>query len=597
MTLRYVNTFAALLLTSMVFGQVEFGAYTEGGLMITNRIKDQSLPVLIDYDENFDDLNYFVTDWEVSDSYGYGAFMQANIPSVKMTFGMRFGMNSALIRYKGYNDYTQEFYEDTYGDFNSYNTAQGGNATQGEYTDYIDSKRPQHQNSFGILTRRTESIINIFIGKRFNTYKSWRPYILGAFNMPIADTDVLRADLGETNRITTPSFATDFTIRSLFTFGATGGIEWRNWKLYGNITVPLTKERLRSDTDEDGNRTTSLPYSYWAQLNIGLAARINGPTRKPPNDRFIKPRDEDELLGKPATASISSNTQHRQSKFWEFGIGASLMNSSLDSDKGASFLSMKTTRETVGSTTRDRVKVEQTEFNSAPDAKGLYAFGVFNAFRFKRVRLQTDLFYRPLNIHAQSDESRLTMVEYTPGNFSPEAGSDDFSNGTEFLLKYHELGIRSRLSLSINSSKQKYTFDVYIGYDLNFLKLRDQYYRDGKTNALDMYEDLHQILMGNETPENMADLYVNFDSDQIPFFLEETFNDPAVAYTPIAESEFIQRNTLLKSTAVTFGMQWRHRRLTANLGLGVYLGGWEGRTFLENGTCSQLSLYLMLFGY
>ena len=63
MTLRYVNILAALLLTGMSFGQgMEFGAFAEGGLMITNRIKDQSLPLLIDYDENFDDLNYFATD-------------------------------------------------------------------------------------------------------------------------------------------------------------------------------------------------------------------------------------------------------------------------------------------------------------------------------------------------------------------------------------------------------------------------------------------------------------------------------------------------------------------------------------------------------
>jgi hypothetical protein len=147
--------------------------------------------------------------------------------------------------------------------------------------------------------------------------------------------------------------------------------------------------------------------------------------------------------------------------------------------------------------------------------------------------------------------------------------------------------------------KQQKLWDLYIGYDLNFLKLRDQFYRDGNTNALEMHEDLHQILMGNETPENMADLYVNFDRDQIPFSLEETFNDPGVAYTPIAESEFIQQNPLLKHTAITFGVQYTYRRLTANLGGGAYLGSLKGRTFFvkDQGFFMQLSLYLMLFGY
>jgi len=601
MTLRYVNILAALLLTGMSFGQgMEFGAFAEGGLMITNRIKDQSLPLLIDYDENLDDLNYFATDREVSDSYGYGAFMQANIPSLKVTFGMRVSMSSALIRYKGYNDYTQEFYEDTYGDFNSYNVAQGGNATQGEYADYIDSKRTQHQNSFNILTRRNDYAMGLFVGKRFNTYKSWRPYIFGTLSQLIGGTDVLKADLGETNRITTPTFNTDFMIRQRLSLGATGGIEWRNWKFYGNITVPLRNERLNFDTDDDGNRTTSLPYSYWARFNIGLATRINGSTNKPSS---YYQNGVGQITNPDRT--VFSDLQHRQAKFWEFGIGATLMPLTfvgVDFDKGAAFLSMKTTQDTIIPTIigadpiiRDRVKMEQAEFLFTPDAKGLYAFGVFNAFRFRKFRLQTDLFYRPLNIHAQSDESRLTMVEYTPGNFSPEAGSRDFSNSTEFLLKYHEMSIRSRLSLPIYMYKQKFC-DVYVGYDLNFLKLRDQFYRDGNTNTLEMYEGLHQILMGNETPENMADLYVNFDRDQIPQ-LEESFYDPAVAYTPISESEFIQKNTLLKNSAVTLGMQWTLRRLTANLGGGAYLGSWQGRTFFEKGGFMQLSLYLMVFGY
>jgi hypothetical protein len=611
MTLRYVNTFAALLLTSMVFGQFELGAYMEGGLTITNRIKDQSLPLLVSKDENFDDLNYFATDWEVSDSYGWGAFFQAELPN-GLNIGERFGMNSTLIRYKGYNDYNQEFYEDIYGDFNSYNTAQGGNATQEGYAAYIDSKRPQHQNSFDILTRRKMTTLSLFVGKSFNTYKSWRPYILGSVggSIDLGGAEVLRADLGETNVVTKPSFDYDFDGNMMnVLISATGGVEWRNWKLYGNITIPLKKERKQHDIDY--GKATSFPYSYWARFNIGLATRFNGPTYKPPHDRFIQPQDEGELLGKPVLGWTSSTMQHRQSKFWEFGIGASLMPITfvgIDFDKGAAFLSMKTTQDTIipsiigaDPIIRDRVKMEQAEFLFRPDAKGAYAFGIYNAFRFKKFRLQTDLFYRPLDIHFSSDERSQEFVEYSPGNFSPEADSWIQSGDRKLLLKYHELSIRSRLVWSIHINKQQKLFDVYIGYDLNFLKLRDQFYRDGNTNALDMYEDLHQILMGNETPENMADMYVNFDRDQIPFSLEETFNDPGVAFTPIAESEFIQQNTLLMGNGVAFGLGYTYRKFTANLGATMKLTSenrrLKGRTFLEDFGYLQLSMYLMLFGY
>lgn len=584
MILKLSNLLVFILIPLFASSQLELGIFSETGGSLFNKKKNNDLPLLITYDDNANDVAFYPTKWNVINQVGIGAYMNIRVPQFKFYFGMNIHYKVMDLEFKGYSDYTNDFYIEKYGTYDQFNTAHGGNVSLERYDEFIDSVHFTNQYPFKIIANRSEfSMFEFNFGYKFNTYKTWRPYVqVSPF---LIMTDIQRVSYAETKHPgfdVLPDFKYNIIMGSqLFGLRNTIGTEWRNLKFYGTLSFPINKEKL---FDPEG---VSLPYTWYLQYDFGIALRFA--------TNFLKksaPASGGKVVAKTTkNYTLTSRRAHR----FDFGIVSSLLLGGPDINaNGFTLFSMDTVREVFPNYSRNRVHLYVTNF-SGVEALGNAGFGVYFGVIHKFISLQLEALYRPVHFIVETSDYKMDMLQnpYSPNIYNIDKSSYSSSFETTFDIRYHSIPVK--LNLVLGNPKG---FRFYGGFNWNYYINSKRFDTDKNTNNSKVYSDFHKLLLGQETDANFAGSYLS--QSEVDIYPSQTemsnyFKAPEQYFESFTNTTFTDKNPMNVSLGYHFGFGYTSGRISVRI-LAHNVFHWKGRTFYEGGELMDVSLIYMIFG-
>jgi hypothetical protein len=575
---------------------------------VSLREKESALPLIADYDDNWNGVTFQTTNWSAVSPFGGNFYWHSRLHSIPIFFGMGFSYQLYQTSFSGYSDYNDVFYQDAYGTYDEYNTAQGGNISLATYDEYINSKRPLYQKDFKMTVDHNIYSLTLNVGYKWNTYKTLRPYYMfSAYMSPDIISKVSYAEVGHEGYELLPNFDFETDLSIKLQFRQTLGVEWRQLKFYTAFTSG--REELTYSDPEDGSfeYQTALPFHKRFTYTLGMSVRFQKGIAKPVQ------------YGQGANASNVKvhKFKQRSAKYFEFGItGRANTLLSMEGNRllgdGMSLLQLDRETENISSSTKkESVKVNISEvYSNSMDVRGVATMGTYAKFKTKYVDLEILGNLTPLRINMELEDYSATIYRYVTnnntGNYIYDPNTFDYNNQNSLEFYYNKWSINPNLVLKMaslanqkNSSEETplNNLTFYFGVEKSFYQMKSKLNSNGNTNQLQVHQDLHDIYTNGDA--DLTDKYVRYDQE-ITYYDDDFLAygaDPEATHDPLTEYKTIADANALCSFGYNFGVGYNWRRLEVRIGGGFAKKWSTGSIYGNYGSFMDISIHYMLFGW
>lgn len=575
---------------------------------VSLRGEESTMPLIADSDDDWYGVTFRATNWSARSPFGGNFYWHSRLHSIPIFFGMGFSYSLYQTSFSGYSDYTNSFYEDTYGTYDDYNASQGGNASQSSYQSYIDSKRPMHQSDFKMSVDHNIYALTLNLGYKLNTFKTLRPYYMfSAYLSPDIVSKVTYAEVGHEGYELLPNFDFETSVDIRLQFRQTIGVEWRQLKFYTAFTSGR-EELTYSDPEGSFRYQTALPFKKRFTYTLGMSYRFQKGIAKPVQ------------IGQGGVSSNSKVYQFKQrtAKFFEFGITGRVntllsMGGNESEGDGMSLLQLDHESEAISSsTTKETVTVNISDvYTNTMDVRGVGTFGLYAKVKTKFVDLEVLGNLTPLRINMDLEDYTASIYRYVtpngPGNYYYNQDSWGYDNEKTMEFYYNRLSVNPNLVVKIGKifnyfggSKEPtpgHNITLYFGLEQSFYQMKSKFNTTGNTNNLQVNKDLHTVY--TEGDAAFGDTYVRFDQE-ISYY-----DDDILAFGSAPEETFESMDSFrstsvanpLTSMGYNFGVGYVWRKLDVRIG-GGFAKNWSTKSIYGSyDSFMDISIHYMLLGW
>jgi hypothetical protein len=566
-----------IMVPCSVFGQVDLDIGLSAGTRVGfYNNAGSGKPLAFESDGNRDIVAFHPTRWKMPKAYGFGYYMDIGLPG-GWAFGIRARVWVDHIHINGYSDYTDAFYEGHYGTLADYQITNPG-ATQTDYDNFIDSKRPLHQHPWSLINRTIESVpVEIAVSYRWHVYKSFRPFVTGSLSYGSGDETVINRQVDHPHFDIDPDFFNVVSQKGmLFNLRLGGGFEYRATRLSLTLSAPINKLQLFSSDDYyGGTDAVSLPYSRVVYVEGSVAQRLRN-----------TPKKETPPIGYGGGDAIV-----RQPLKWQFGV---LLKATMNDVDDIGYLDISSTeikQEYVGNWERDRLYLNKLALNSISGFLQPFTPGLYGALHRGKWYTMLEAGLHPVNIRYQGDLYYGEFYELPNGSFFYDNGTRQFTPNATFQKNYLDVSWNLKAGFRGNG------FGGFIGAGYHYWLAQNKFRVTDNINPTPIFAAFNQALDNTYQPGEIKH-YINDDLGSLwEDYAEEELQEIQTEHLPLEKIGDILGNGTTRVAVVTLGFTYSTRRISASCEFDMALAStWKGRSFFNGASWGGFALYYTLWG-
>ncbi len=545
---------------------------------------DSPLPLTVQQDDNRDLIEFHPESFKITSGFAPGYYLNG-----KFRGGFYFGTKARIqvqnVQVNGLSNYTDDYYTDNYGTLSDYLSNNPG-SSESDYNSMIDGHKSANSHAFSIRATRINPFLELTFGYRFNAYKSTRPFVELNAGFGLAEMSIRDKEVDHPGFFVDPDFFTALSISSsTFVMRPSFGIEVKNYKFYGTLSIPMSKESLFSSTDINYingvsfSSKTSLPYDYFVQFELGVGRRFQTPLRK-----------KDASYGHVKDLTFLY-PEKRDVKHWEFGINGGYLFKNMDIDDEIELVSLTEEKRIINGVERDGLAMERAQINDfiIEKVRSLPHLGFYSTAHLGNWFIQGEVAYTNVQIKQETQINTGYYVRQSNGTYYFDNSSYQGSSDAFFEKSFH------MIPTQINVGWRR-EFGFFIGTGWQFLLPTSNFRHQNEVNSAHVIHDFNLILNGDETPETMQNNYINrgvnyFRVSDAEDYLEEVQQD----FQTFENSDLRKESLPIVAQVVDLGFSFTSKRVTARMDIQFSLD-WKGRTIFDGLFAMGGSVQYMLWG-